>query len=121
MDVFSIALVFFEIFTVVIGILLLYWWTNKEAIESSAAMPNYLTEQDVMNNMVKEADEAMKRNLICRPAHLGGFLKRETTLELQSIVVYHATRVGIAKQAQFRRDRRAFFADKNWRRYRSLI
>ena len=52
MDVFSIALIFFEIFTVVIGIFLLYWWTNKEAIESSAEMPNYLTEQDVMNNMV---------------------------------------------------------------------
>ena len=121
MDAFSAALVLFEIFSVVLGIALLYWWTNKEASEAEASIQNNLTEEDVMNIMVKEAKEALKKNMINKPTLVGGILKRETTLELQSIVVYHATRVGIARHSQFRRERRAFFADKNWAKYRSII
>ena len=50
-----------------------------------------------------------------------GMLKRDTTCMLQSLIIYHATRVGINMQSKFRSNRRAYFADNNWTKYRTLI
>lgn len=118
---YSLILAGAEALIVIVGIALLYWWTNKQAEEANAAMPKHLTESDFMANMVKDGDATMKQSAINRTAQVGGVLPRDTTIELQFIIVYHATRVGISKQARFRSERRAFFADKNWKKYRSVI
>ena len=79
---FSVFLAGFEAIVVVVGLALLYWWTNKQAEEANAAMPKHLTEQDYLVAMTKQADQAIKQNAINRSTLVSGVLSRDTTIQL---------------------------------------
>lgn len=82
-----------------------------------------MSEDEYLKLMLKTVDQMdnLKPVLLARQVLVSGQLKRETVCELQNLLIYHATRVGIARQARFRQERRAFFADSNWKRYRMVI
>ena len=124
---FSVALATLEVVLVLVGIYLLYWWTNKEATEANKnlqdAMPG--REEDYLKLMVKKASEnkPLIMSLVATKALTGasGHLRKNTVQDIQSLIVYYATRVGISMQAQFRRERRELFAIQKWSQYRKLI
>ena len=122
---FSEALASLEILLVLLGVGLLYWWTNKEANEANKNLQDKMpaTEEDYLVMMMNAAKSNEKLNpvVLARQTVLSGYLQRNTTCEVQQLAVYHAARVGIARQARFRSERRAFFSDKNWKRYRAVI
>ena len=50
-----------------------------------------------------------------------GLLRRKTVLDLQSLVIYYSTRTGMSTTMQDRKERRAHFANKNWKKYKQTI
>jgi len=50
-----------------------------------------------------------------------GLLPRKTALDLQCLVIYYSTRTGMSAMRHERRERRAYFADKHWKRYKQAI
>ena len=124
---FSAALATLEVILVLVGIYLLYWWTNKEANEANKNLQDAMPakEEDYLKLMVKKASEnkPLLMSLVATKALTGasGHFRKNTVQDLQSLIVYHATRVGISLQAQFRRERRELFAIKKWPQYKKLI
>ena len=57
----SVALTVLEIVLVALGLALLYWWTNKEAIEANQNLQNSLpaTEEEYLKLMVRTVNEHM--------------------------------------------------------------
>ena len=59
-----------------------------------------MTEEEYLKLMIKTVNQMPNlQPVVCaRQVLITGLLKRETVCELQSLLIYHATRVGIAKQ-----------------------
>ena len=122
----SVTLAAVEILLIVLGVYLLYWWTNREATDAQQNLKNSMpaTEEDFMVRMIESAsqEEKLKKTILQRQLIINnGIFKRDTTVLIQYHIIYQATSVGIALQNMFRSNRRAYFADKNWQKYRQLI
>ena len=119
----SVTLAAVEILLIVLGVYLLYWWTNREASDAQQNLKNSMpaTEEDFMVRMIESAsqEEKLKKAILQRQLIINnGIFKRDTTVLIQYHIIYQATSVGIALQNMFRSNRRAYFADKNWQKYR---
>ena len=117
-----------EVILVVVFLYALYLWTYNEnanliltgnkdgrkSFEREARM----TEQDYMELMQKTIDQEIHKKIEKSPV---GLLRRQSVQDLQSVVIYYATRAGMYPTMESRKQRRVAYAAKDWRKYRSLV
>ena len=108
-----------EVAVIALFLFLLYKWSHEEGAHTpaNAKRIDELTEQDYMDLMLKTADQEVGQ-IHKTPL---GLLQRKTVLDLQSVIIYYTTRTGMSALKRERIERRAHFADKNWKRYKKAI
>ena len=118
MDI-NILLVLLEAAVIGVFLFVLYRWTYEEGTQTGANKRHIdeLTERDYIDLMLKTVDQEVgptKKTAL-------GLLQRKTVLDLQAVIIYYSTRTGQSALKQERIERRAHFADKNWKRYKMVI